>query len=149
MKILSHKEEEELKNKVYNIAKANLNHRFLIGRNWNDVPIRNDMIRKHYWVYNTEIDKTIIENGIGVRFIKFSDIPINEVAESLEWRSIDCLHYAKLFSGCSDETAESDLKRSVISGVLDITLLEQYSIQYGDQDIINLIDSIKFDNVHH
>lgn len=146
MKILSQKEEEILKNKVQNIAKANLEYRFLVGRNWNNVPVRNDIIRKHYWVYNTEIDTTIIENGIGVKFIKFSNIPNDKVAESLEWRSIDCLHFAKLFSGCSDELAENDLKRAILSGILDIELLEEYSVQYGDQDIIQLVNSIKLFN---
>jgi hypothetical protein len=126
-------------------SQQKLKDRFLIGRNWKQVPIRNDIVRRKYWVYNTEINQTVEEDecGVPIFFIKFNSLPSDEVAETLEWRSIDCLHFAKRYSGCCDENANLDLQRSILKRELDMVLLEKCADQYGDEEIIELVKSIR------
>lgn len=130
---------KEINKKTEEIAKSMLQKNFLIGRNWDGVPIRQDILKYSAWIYNTEIEENVLLDGIKISFIKFHNIPDQIVASSIEWRTIDCLSFSRLCSCIPYSEAEIDLIRAVKNGKLDINLLELYANEYGDGEVIKTV----------
>jgi hypothetical protein len=80
---------------IYSVIKKN--SRFILGARWLEpLPVRHDILRDEYWIYNEEIEGNFILGGIKTKFFKFAHLPDDNEVNLLEWKVIDSRSEAML-----------------------------------------------------
>lgn len=111
--------------------------RFIIGRNWNGVPISHNILRGDYWIYNEKIQGRHKIDDYRFQFFKFDQLPNEYEIEMLEWRTVDLLNFIDYSTASQNVT--SDLVNALITSKLNALTLTEMSQKYGTLKTKDLI----------
>jgi hypothetical protein len=116
--------------------------RFIVGMKWSLVPVRHDILRNEYWIYNLKFSLTEFQNGVKYVFFKFAVLPSEDEEKTLEWKTLDLLNNIKYSSKYSFATAVQNLYSAILRNVLDYELLSTLSNRYGNDLSKNIVRNV-------
>jgi hypothetical protein len=124
---------------------------FIIGKQWNAVPISHDILRNEYWIYTLNYEDLNIIDGLTYRFFRFQTIPTKEESLLLEWKTIDLVNNIKTYSSkYTYRRTKEDIIRAIYNKQLDYYLITSLTKKFGNDFTKNLVDDIiiRGDKVH-
>jgi len=115
-----------------NIRQVLKQGRFVVGAQWLDLPVRHDILRNDYWIYNEEVELDALLNGASFKFIKLQ-LPDEREAETIEWRVIDLMNNFRQ-SHTTVQEEISDLAAALRTQKLNQHVMIELARKYGTKE---------------
>lgn len=115
----------------------------MLGKQWLQVPVRHDILRSDYWIYNRSFSGKQVLLGKTCNFYLHLELPSKEDEGTVEWKTIDLLNNIETYSCCySFQDAVRDVTRAIIEKKLNYDLLTKMVRKFGEDLAKSILGSV-------